>query len=77
MRRISSHLYHMYTFRMSKHGLPFWEDKRTWTDANVSLTYGHYSLSSPKPTTIKIVPPMIECEEEPADQPATKQPELE
>ena len=42
--RINSRLHHMHTLKYNKKSLSFFDDKRCWTDLNVSYPFGFYAL---------------------------------
>ena len=71
-RRIGSQLHQNYTLDYLKLTLSFWEDKRAWVSANVSLPYGNHNLTQERrpPSLKRSAPPVApDCL-----QPAAKSP---
>jgi len=67
-RRFASSHHHMQTLIYDKQSLSFYEDKRYWSDIDISLPYGHHSLHQrrpdPKITGLIPMPIVIDDEED-------------
>jgi len=71
-RRFASSHHHMQTLIYDKQSLSFYEDKRYWSDIDISLPYGHHSLnqSRPDPKITGLVPIPIVIDDEEDEAPA-------
>ena len=54
-RRINSEKHETFTLKFTKVSLNFWEDKRAWVSKNLSLPYGHHTLTTERRPPLKRV----------------------